>query len=279
MTTIDRAFARDRGLEAAREAAALIMRVYAEGFEVEFKSKDDPVTRADKEANALLCDALERAFPGVPIVAEESDPSTFQKYRTAREAFFVDPLDGTREFVARNGQFCVMIGLAEEGRATAGVILCPAIGITLVGGIGLGAHAVAEDGTRSPIAVTKTARREDAEIVVSRTHAPKDVDAFASKLGVRKVSPVGSSGVKGAYIASGRADAYVQMGPAGCLWDTCAVDGIVHGAGGKMTDGRGDSFDYRREQLRVTSGVLATNGVLHDELVAMVLRNSVLPQG
>ena len=279
MTAItDRSHALETSLAAAQRAAALIMRVYAEGFDVEYKGKDDPVTRADKEANALLCDALEAAFPGVPVVAEESDPNTFTRFREAREVFFVDPLDGTREFVARNGQFCVMIGLAEEGRATMGIIVCPALGETLAGGDGLGAFTMTPTGERSPVRVTTVRDLAAAEVVVSRTHAPASLSSFGAHLGVRLVSPVGSSGVKGVYIASGKADAYVQAGPAGCLWDTCAVEGIVHGAGGRMTDGHGNPFDYRAPELRVTTGVLATNGLVHDELLRRLAAARV-PQG
>ena len=116
-------------LEAAKEAAALVMGVYVAPFDVEFKVADDPVTRADRESNALLCARLTAAFPGVPIVAEESDPATYAGFAAAEAAWFVDPLDGTREFVAKNGEFAVMLGLAQAGRATVGVVIAaPATG-------------------------------------------------------------------------------------------------------------------------------------------------------
>jgi 3'(2'), 5'-bisphosphate nucleotidase len=126
-------------LAAALEASELVMSVYAAPFDVHFKAKDDPVTRADREANAHICERLERAFPGVPIVAEESDPSTYANFERADAAWFVDPLDGTREFVARNGEFAVMIGLAEGGRATVGVVVAPAWDRAFVGVVGVGA--------------------------------------------------------------------------------------------------------------------------------------------
>ena len=91
-------------LSAAREASELVMRVYATPFEVAYKGKDDPVTRADHEANALLVDRLSRAFPGLPIVAEESDPSTYAGFASAEAVWFVDPLDGTRDFVKKWAQ-------------------------------------------------------------------------------------------------------------------------------------------------------------------------------
>lgn len=141
--------------EIAREAAALINAVYAKPFEVEYKSPRDPVTLADRQANELICQRLARAFPGVPVVAEESDPASFAGYRTAERAFFVDPLDGTREFVKRNGEFVVMIGLLEAGRPVAGVILAPATGIRWVGRVGESAAVVTSD-ARTPLSVSAT---------------------------------------------------------------------------------------------------------------------------
>ena len=108
--------------DVAREAAALILGVYATPFEVDFKVGDDPVTRADREANDYICAELARAYPGMPIVAEESDPASYAGFSKSSHVWFVDPLDGTREFVARNGEFAVMIGLAEHGRAVLGVV-------------------------------------------------------------------------------------------------------------------------------------------------------------
>ena len=97
----------------AREAALLIREVYRTAFRVDFKGPRDPVTEADRGANALICERLSALFPDVPIVAEESDPQSFAGFRSAERIFFVDPLDGTREFVAKNGQFVVMIGYVD----------------------------------------------------------------------------------------------------------------------------------------------------------------------
>jgi 3'(2'), 5'-bisphosphate nucleotidase len=144
------------------------MGVYAAPFDVEYKAKDDPVTRADKEANALLVDRLSRAFPGMPIVAEESDPASYAGFGAAAAAWFVDPLDGTREFVARNGEFAVMLGLAERGRATVGVIVAPAWNRAFVGVVGEGAWEVATDGALTPIHVTTRSSLAGASFVVSR---------------------------------------------------------------------------------------------------------------
>lgn len=261
----------DVALEAARHASDVIAAIYATDFAVEFKEKDDPVTRADKEANALICRALEAAFPGVPVVAEESPPESYAGYAASAESFYVDPLDGTREFVARNGQFCVMIGLAEQGRPTAGVVAGPALGRTFAGFVGDGptgglAFEVASDGSRRPLRVSSVNRLADAEVVISRSRkAPPSVDVVQA-LGVRTVTPFGSSGLKAARVAAAEADIYLQPGRAGMVWDLCAPQAIVEGAGGRVTDGGGAPYDLRKD-LACHGGVLATNGVVHDELL------------
>ena len=115
-------------LDATAAAGEVVMRIYGEGdFGVEMKGPNNPVTRADKSSNALLLDLLARDFPDVPTVSEESPPATYEGFGSAPCTFFVDPLDGTMDFVARTGDFAVMIGFVEEGRPTVGVVHCPAI--------------------------------------------------------------------------------------------------------------------------------------------------------
>jgi len=97
----------------AAEAAEVVSEVYKRPFNVEYKGPRDPVTEADKLANELICNRLALAFPGVPIVAEESPPERFANFRDSERVFFVDPVDGTREFVLKNGEFVVMIGVLE----------------------------------------------------------------------------------------------------------------------------------------------------------------------
>src|SRR6188474_536750 len=110
----------------ANAAAQVVMEVYAQPFSVDYKGPHDPVTEADRRANTLIVEQLTRDFPGVPIVAEESEPQTFAEFRKSDRVFFVDPVDGTREFIDRNGEFVVMIGLVEGARALAAVIDAPA---------------------------------------------------------------------------------------------------------------------------------------------------------
>lgn len=258
----------DRVLAIAGEAARLVMEVYAAPFEVELKGEDDPVTRADKEANALILERLARDFPGVPAVAEESDPSTFAGAFAAPEAWFVDPLDGTREFVAKNGEFCVMIGLARGGRSVAGVVVCPALGRSFAGSIEAPSVEIAADGSRRAIRVSSCDALDRARCVVSRSRGGPRLDAALTALGMKDVRRIGSSGVKAALVACGEADVYLQPGYAGKRWDSCAPEAIVHAAGGRLTEVTGAPFDYASGELDNARGLVAANAELHAAIIA-----------
>ena len=253
-------------LAAARAAGEVVLRVYGEeDVGAELKGPNDPVTRADKEANALLVDRLMRAFPGMPIVAEESDASTWEGFARSREALFVDPVDGTREFIAKNGEFAVMIALAEEGAPTVGVVLAPALGKTYLGIVGTGAFVVADDDTRTPIHVSTSTDLGHARVAVSRFHRSRSVDEKLGKLGAKELVPVGSAGLKGVRVAEGALEIYAH--PSGSpvkLWDAGAPDAIVRAARGVFTDATGRAFDYRGPYAQ-GAGTLAANPTLHAE--------------
>ena len=251
----------------AREAAVLILQVYATKFSVDFKAPRDPVTEADRLANELICDRLSKLFPNVPIVAEESEPETFSGYRKAERIFFVDPLDGTREFVARNGEFVVMIGYVEGDRAMASVIHAPESGTSWLGQLGNGAYQTDADGSSKPILVSAIATLAEARIVGSRSHRNPELERTLGTLGVRELVALGSAGLKASVVAHGSADAYVAPHYAGKRWDACAADALITAAGGKLTDSRGDLFDYRSELLDNDRGVVASNGLLHDAII------------
>lgn len=257
-------------LAAAREAQAIVARVYATDFAVEYKGPRDPVTTADREANALLCERLGRRFPGVPIVAEESDERTFAGWRGAERCLFVDPLDGTAEFVSRNGEFAIMIGLAEAGRAVAGVVLAPAMGVAWIGALDVGAFELRETGERTPIRVSDTAELGRARVVVSRSHRGKRLDAVLDAIAPAEIVPLGSAGLKAVRVATGGADLYVQPGRAGKRWDACAPEAIVVAAGGRFTDAVGEPIDYAGGELENATGMLVTNGRLHEAAVAVI---------
>jgi 3'(2'), 5'-bisphosphate nucleotidase len=271
MTVEERTRAMEPVLAMAKRAATLIARIYEGPFEVSYKSKNDPVTNADKEANALLCASLASEFPGIPIVAEESEPAAYVGYEHAETAWFVDPIARTREFVAKNGEFAVMIGLAEDGRATLGVIVHPVDGRAFVGGEGIDAFEEDAMGVRTPIHVSSVSSLLDAELVVSRSHPRREsLGAVAAQRGVRKITACGSAGVKATRIATGQADVYSQPGRVGKLWDACAPEALVVAAGGRVADARGNPFDYRSPDLDNKHGFVATNPALYPQVLELL---------
>lgn len=250
-------------IDISASAAPIIREVYDTQFKVEYKAPRDPVTAADRRANTLIVRRLKEAFPGVPIVAEESDPESFAGYRNAERVFFVDPLDGTKEFIDRNGEFVVMIGMVEGDVATAGVVHAPAQRRIWAGQRGGPCFECEEGGPRQHIRVSTTGEAAEARVVASRSHRSPALTRVVELLGSTHVLPVGSAGLKGARIATGAAEAYIGPGRAGKRWDACAVDAIVTAAGGTFSDAFGRPYDYRSESLENLDGIVATNGALH----------------
>jgi 3'(2'), 5'-bisphosphate nucleotidase len=252
----------DELVRVAVAASSIIRRHYATKFAVDYKIGDDPVTAADREANEFICAELTRAFPGVPIVAEESDPSTFDVRRDADACFFVDPLDGTREFVARNGEFAVMIGLARRGRAALGVVVAPETNRIFAGGPSVPSFEIV-GGARRPISPRRDADAKSARAVVSRSHTtPGTLEALA-RMGVTHIEKLGSAGLKAAAVACGEADLWIQNGPAGKLWDACGPEAIVLGARGHYGV-RGAPPSYADGPLDLDAVVVAANEALFD---------------
>ena len=264
---IDRQDVLEKLLAAAAAAAEVVMQVYAEtDVGVELKGPNDPVTRADKEANALLLSLLKKDFPGVPLVAEESDPSTFAGFGASPYAIFVDPVDGTREFIAKNGEFAVMLGFAEHGRATVGVVDAPALDEVYGGVVGLGAfRTTSKSPARETIHVANATDLANCRCAVSRFNRSKSIEAKLDALGVKELVAIGGAGIKGVRVASGLVEIYAHpsKGPVK-LWDACAPEAIVVAAGGLYTDGYGRAFDYRGEVAQL-EGTLAANPTLHAE--------------
>ncbi len=255
-------------IEIAADAARLVADVYAKPFTVEYKGPRDPVTIADRQANELICERLERAFPGTPIVAEESPPESFAAYRDATMVFFVDPVDGTNEFIEHHPEFVVMIGQLEGGVATRGVIHAPVLGTCWAGTVGRGALRIEPNGERAPIHVTEVADLGSATVVSSRSHRSEKLERALGALGVRAITSMGSAGLKGAEVARGGVEAHVAPHYAGKRWDVYAADALVVAAGGVVTDAWGERFDYRAQGLSNDRGVVASNGLVHDAILA-----------
>jgi 3'(2'), 5'-bisphosphate nucleotidase len=260
----------------AAAASQAVLEIYGAGsIAVDYKGPSDPVTAADRDSNRLIVQRLNQVFPGIPVVAEESELGAFEGVHGARRVFFVDPLDGTREFIRRLPEFAVMIGLVEGPRAVAGVVSAPATGVAWIGAVGLGAWQIdAKARSRTLVRVSGTDQLSRARIVASRSHRSARLERALASLGARDVQLMGSAGLKGARVAAGLADAYVDTGTGTKRWDVCAIDAVVTAAGGRVSDLTGAPIDYRGPTLTNERGLIVSNGVLHEAILAKLVRHA-----
>jgi len=251
----------------AREAGALLMEVYATDFDVAYKGKADPVTEADRRANAHLVRKLREAFPNDGVVAEESEDTSDSRRRG--RCWYVDPLDGTKEFIAKNGEFSVMIGLAIDGTARLGVVYQPVSDKLYRGVVGESAFLELEDRTYG-LAVSSKSAADELGLVVSRSHRSASTDELVERLGVKSEMQSGSVGLKVGLIAERKADLYVHLSSRSSAWDACAPDAILRAAGGRFTDLGGAPFVYGGETLANERGILACNAAAFDAVLPIV---------
>lgn len=238
------------------EAGQLIMGVYGTDFGVELKTKSDPVTEADKRANTYLVERLRALFPDDGIVAEETADQS--EALNARRCWFIDPLDGTKEFIARNGEFSVMVGLAVEGSAKVGAVYQPVTDKLYTGVVGQGAW-LEQHGQRRALSVSTIADPSELKLVVSRSHRDKSLDRLVDELGIASETPSGSVGLKVGHIAERNADLYVHVSDRSSRWDACGPEAILRAAGGCFTDLAGNAFNYRVSTMQNSHGILACN--------------------
>lgn len=226
----------------AREAGDAIMKVYARDFSVEEKEDKSPLTEADQAAHYVIVRGLQSLSVRLPILSEE-DMEGFAGVNAHGRYWLVDPLDGTKEFIKRNGEFTVNIALIENGVPVLGVVTAPALGTAYVAAEGVGAFKVEKDGQRHAIQVAgQPAEGSTWRVVGSRSHPSPDLAAWLDTLGTHEMLPMGSS-LKLCLIAEGKADAYPRLGPT-CLWDTGAAHAVVRYAGGRVETLEGEPLSY-----------------------------------
>lgn len=242
-------------LEIAREAGAAIMDVYqtlcnleagAEEVLLAYKSDDSPLTQADLLAHQVIAQRLAALTPDIPVVSEEDESS--QEYRRQTGYFWlIDPLDGTKEFLARNGEFTVNIALVRDGVAVLGVVVAPALGQSYWGAVGLGAfremdRKVAPIHVAHPVATDQPVR-----VVASKSHMNEETTKFIRQLGSYALVQAGSS-LKFCRVAEGAADIYPRLGPT-CEWDTAAAQAIIEAAGGHVSTLGGTPLRYGKADV------------------------------
>lgn len=255
--------------ELALEAGALVLAHYHAGVPVEFKGPDDPVTRADREASELIVAGLRKAFPDDGILSEELADSEDRLGR--KRVWIIDPVDGTKEFIKKTGEFAIMIGLAIRGRPRVGVVYEPVPDRLYHGVTGAGARMV-HQGTTTDVVVSERTGVAGLAMAVSRSHRSKSLDELGQALGVGRMVPSGSVGVKVGLVVRQECDLYVVTGDKTSEWDSCGPHAILAAAGGRMTDLNGRRLDYNRRAVGHRDGLVSTNGACHAEVLAAIAR-------
>jgi 3'(2'), 5'-bisphosphate nucleotidase len=266
-----------RELEVARaaalEAAGAVRTLTGTSLAVERKAGNEPVTAADHAANDIIVRHLRDAFPGDALLSEEipDDGARLQRPRV----WMVDPIDGTREFIRGNTGYAVMIGLCVAGRPCLGVVVLPASGVVWTGVVGKGAwreevswNTEPATGARTPVRTSTLAGPPGIRLVSSMSYRMRDEDRFWEALAIEDNLKAGSVGYKACLVAEGSRDLYVYTGSLTKKWDTCGPEAILVAAGGRMTDTRGKPLSYVDQDLENRDGIVASNGPLHDQVIA-----------
>lgn len=227
----------------ARRAGREILAIYGSDFTVETKDDRSPLTAADAAAHRLIVAELSRLTPGVPVWSEESAGVHYAERSRWQRFWLVDPLDGTKEFISRNGEFTVNIALVDGHESVLGVVHVPVLDRDYYGRAGAGAYRRDGAAAARPIAVLRPAA-SPVRVVGSRSHADRSLDAFLRRLGPHELVTMGSS-LKFCLVAEGAADLYPRFGPTS-EWDTAAAQAIVEAAGGVVTDLEGRRLLYNR---------------------------------
>jgi 3'(2'), 5'-bisphosphate nucleotidase len=227
-------------------AGAAIMAVYDRTFTVEHKLDNSPLTLADLDSQRVITEGLRRLTPDIPILSEESAQAPWSERRAWRELWVVDPLDGTREFVKRNGEFTINIALVVDHEAVLGVVAAPAQRLLYWGAAGVGAFRRREGDTALPIKVAPPAA--PLRVVGSRSHMSPQTAVYLEKLPPYELTAIGSS-LKFCLLAEGGAELYPRFGPTS-EWDTAAGQALLEAAGGHVTRLDGHRLRYNcRESL------------------------------
>jgi 3'(2'), 5'-bisphosphate nucleotidase len=234
-------------------AAAAIMRVYGMGFTVQHKEDDSPLTLADLESQRVILEGLAEVTPDVPILSEESAQAPWDERKTWQELWVVDPLDGTREFVKRNGEFTINIALVREHEPVLGVVAAPALGLLYWGAAGVGAFSHHRGAAELPINVSPP--QSPLRVVGSRSHASAETAGYLARLGPHALTGIGSS-LKFCLVAEGKADLYPRFGPTS-EWDTAAGQALLEAAGGHVTRLDGHRLRYNCRPSVINGDFLA----------------------
>lgn len=237
----------------AKQAGDAILEVYNRpgDLNVDKKSDDSPITEADLAAHHILEAELKKLTPDIPFLSEESEMPSFEQRSQWTRYWLVDPLDGTKEFVNRNGEFTVNIALIESNKPVAGVVYVPVTDVCYYGATKFGAFKSEGDSEPQQISTRSMAEKTGSTIVVaSRRHGAEKLDAalelIEAEFGTSELTNMGSS-LKLCLVAEGKADIYPRLAPT-CEWDTAAAQAVLEAAGGIVVDPKMAVFEYNRKE-------------------------------
>lgn len=238
--------------EIAKLAGDEIIDVYESAdMGVEQKGDGSPLTLADRRAHTVIVRELEKYTPDIPVLSEESNESVMAERKGWNRFWLVDPLDGTKEFVKRNGEFTVNIALIDEKMPILGVVFVPVRKTLYAGELGSGAWLTDSEGQRRPITVSSFKPSDTPTVVASRSHAGGSTQQYLANLekdlGEPVVRSMGSS-LKICLVAEGAANVYPRLGPTS-EWDTAAAHALVRAAGGRIVDETGQELSYNKDNI------------------------------
>jgi 3'(2'), 5'-bisphosphate nucleotidase len=234
-------------------AGTAIMRIYDGDFAVQRKVDNSPLTLADLESQRIIIEALKHLTPDIPILSEESAQAPWAERQIWQELWVVDPLDGTREFVKRNGEFTVNIALVVDHEAVLGIVAAPAQGLLYWGAAGVGAFSRHRDAPQCRIHTCPP--QTPLRVVGSRSHTSPETASYLARLGPHVMTGMGSS-LKFCLIAEGKADLYPRFGPTS-EWDTAAGQALLETAGGHVNRLGGHRLRYNCRETVINGDFVA----------------------
>jgi 3'(2'), 5'-bisphosphate nucleotidase len=248
----------------AVRAGDILLEHYSDRRVIGWKAPHDPMTSADKAASDFLTEELSQAFPHDSIVCEEQSDDLARL--ASSRVWFIDPMDGTREFIDHLDEFAVMIGLAIEGTPHLGIIYQPTTRKLYFAARGAGTFLEYHGHTKQ-LRVSAESSLPRMTVALSRSHHIPVIDRIRDRLGITDVVVCGSFGLKAGLICESRADLCIYPGNNTHQWDTCAPEAIIAEAGGVVTDVNGRPIHYNQRGLRNEAGLIATNGKAHEHIV------------
>lgn len=229
----------------SRRAGDAILEWYEGDMGITQKADDSPLTKADLASHVVITAALTKLWPDIPVLSEESADIPWETRKSWQQYWLVDPLDGTKEFINRNGEFTVNIALIRDHKPVMGVVYVPVTEVCYFGATGVGAWSQQGTSKASAISVRQPAA-DPAIIVGSRSHANPELASQLDQLGPHELTSMGSS-LKFCRVAEGLADFYPRLGPT-CEWDTGAAQAVVEAAGGQVVKIDGSALEYNRKE-------------------------------